>query len=60
MRAAAGMEGSAAEGGGDRGWRKVVDVRDEGLDDAIDLVIEKVRRTPLAAQISLMGRSVAG
>jgi hypothetical protein len=41
------------------GGAYVGDVCEEELDDAIDLEIEKVRRT-ITARISLKGRSVAG
>ena len=53
MEGRCGNGGGRVEGGGGvRGGRKMGDVHDEGLDDAIDLEIEKVRRTPLAARIT--------
>jgi hypothetical protein len=53
VRAAAGMEGGP-RGRGFRAAARVGDVRDEELDDAIDLEIEKVRRTP-CVRISVKG-----
>jgi len=45
------MEGGAG-GRGVRGGRTVGDVRDEELDEAIDLEIEKVRRTTYRTNFS--------
>jgi len=44
VSAVVGMEGGAGEGKA-RWGRRLGDLRDEGLEDAIDLEIEKVRRT---------------
>ena len=45
------MEGGAG-GRGVRGGRTIGDVQDEDLDDAIDLAIEKVRRTTYRTEFS--------